>query len=266
MEIHKPKPIHNWREFLKEVGTIVLGVCIALAAEQGVEWQHWRSQVQGARQALAQELARNMRNSAARVVMTSCVEDRLDKLADVLDGASRSGTLPPLSEALMYTPQMDWPTSTWKGVTSSDVVSHFPRNELNGLGLAYGQIEMLSRLNEQEITVSADLSAMIGPGRRLDPAMDASLHLALSRARLLNRMVAINGGQLVQRAMGLGLPYDDEDRHRMASRLSVVRGRGCTRHGEIATTIPPRYGQAAASEVLKALRDMQKLPPYTDAK
>ena len=22
MEIHKPKPIHNWREFLKEVGTI----------------------------------------------------------------------------------------------------------------------------------------------------------------------------------------------------------------------------------------------------
>jgi len=36
MEIHKPKPIHNWREFLKEVGIIVLGVGIALAAEQAV--------------------------------------------------------------------------------------------------------------------------------------------------------------------------------------------------------------------------------------
>ena len=34
MEIHKPKPIHNWRDFLKEVGTIVLGVCVALGAEQ----------------------------------------------------------------------------------------------------------------------------------------------------------------------------------------------------------------------------------------
>src|SRR5205814_1085520 len=118
MEIHKPKPIRNWREFLKEVGTIVLGVCIALAAEQAVEWWHWRGQVQGARQALAQELARNMRNGAARVVMASCVEGRLDKLADVLDAASRGGTLPPLSEALIDTPQMDWPTSTWKGVTS----------------------------------------------------------------------------------------------------------------------------------------------------
>ena len=32
MEIHKPKPIHNWRDFIKEVGTIVLGVSIALGA------------------------------------------------------------------------------------------------------------------------------------------------------------------------------------------------------------------------------------------
>jgi hypothetical protein len=43
VEIHKPKPIHNWREFLKEVGTIVLGVCVALGAEQTVEWVHWRN-------------------------------------------------------------------------------------------------------------------------------------------------------------------------------------------------------------------------------
>ena len=36
MDIHKPKPIRNWREFLKEVGIIVLGVSIALAGEQAV--------------------------------------------------------------------------------------------------------------------------------------------------------------------------------------------------------------------------------------
>jgi hypothetical protein len=266
MEIHKPKPIHNWREFLKEVGIIVLGVSIALAAEQAVEYVHWRNQVQAARQALVQELARNMRNGASRVVMASCAEERLDKLADVLDAASRSGALPPVSEALMDTPQMDWPTSTWKSVTSSDVASHFPRNEINGLGLVYGQIELLSRLNEQEIAVSADLGAMIGPGRRLDSALDASLHLALSRFRLLDRLVAINGGQLVQRALALGLPYGDEERRRMAARLSVVRGRGCTRQGGITTTIPPRYGQAPASAILSDLRAMQKLPPYIDAK
>jgi 7,8-dihydropterin-6-yl-methyl-4-(beta-D-ribofuranosyl)aminobenzene 5'-phosphate synthase len=35
MEIHKPKPIHNWREFIKEVGIIVLGACIVLSAASG---------------------------------------------------------------------------------------------------------------------------------------------------------------------------------------------------------------------------------------
>jgi len=33
---HKPKTWHGWHEFLKEFGTIVLGVSVALAAEQGV--------------------------------------------------------------------------------------------------------------------------------------------------------------------------------------------------------------------------------------
>ena len=42
MDIHKPKPWHGWREFLKEYVIIVVGVLTALAAEQAVEWLHWR--------------------------------------------------------------------------------------------------------------------------------------------------------------------------------------------------------------------------------
>ena len=49
MDIHKPKPVRHWRELLTEVGVIVLSVCIALAAEQAVEWAHWRCEVSIAR-------------------------------------------------------------------------------------------------------------------------------------------------------------------------------------------------------------------------
>jgi len=39
MEVHTPKqPPRSWREFLKDVGIIVLGVLIALTAEQSVQW------------------------------------------------------------------------------------------------------------------------------------------------------------------------------------------------------------------------------------
>jgi hypothetical protein len=40
MDIHKPKPWHGVREVLKEVGTIVVSVLIALGAEQAVEAIH----------------------------------------------------------------------------------------------------------------------------------------------------------------------------------------------------------------------------------
>jgi hypothetical protein len=265
MDIHKPKPIHNWREFLKEVGIIVLGVCIALAAEQGVEWWHWRSQVQTARQALARELVLNIGNGATRVMGERCAEERFDRAADALDAASRSGMLPPLTEALIATPQYDWPSSTWTSITSSDVASHFSRDEMNALGLVYAQVQFMSRLNEQEVSVWADLSAMVGPGRRLDPSMDTVLHLAVSHGRLLGRLMAINGGQLVQRALALNLPYTEDDRREIAKRIADRRARGC-KPRNASTAIPPRYGQAAASDILNALREMQKHPPYTNAK
>jgi len=56
MEIHKPKPIHNWREFLAELGTIVLGICIAISLEQFVEYLHWHHEVQIGRGALTEEI------------------------------------------------------------------------------------------------------------------------------------------------------------------------------------------------------------------
>ncbi len=53
MDIHKPKPWHGFREFLKEYVIIVVGVLTALGAEQGVEWLHWRHEVEAERRSYA---------------------------------------------------------------------------------------------------------------------------------------------------------------------------------------------------------------------
>ena len=45
MDIHKPKRWHGWPEFVKEIGTIVIGVLIAIGAEQAVEAGRHRAQV-----------------------------------------------------------------------------------------------------------------------------------------------------------------------------------------------------------------------------
>jgi len=49
MHFHVPKPLHGWREFAGEVRIIVLGVLIALGAEQRVESLHWRAEVRDAK-------------------------------------------------------------------------------------------------------------------------------------------------------------------------------------------------------------------------
>ena len=52
MEIHTPKAFRGWRGFLKEYGTIVIGVLTALVAEQAVEAYHHREQVRHGDEAL----------------------------------------------------------------------------------------------------------------------------------------------------------------------------------------------------------------------
>src|ERR1700760_641614 len=98
MDIHKPKPIRNWREFLKEYAIIVIGVLTALAAEQAVEWVHWRAQVTEAREVVATELASNLVVAVTRLRSGSCTERRLDELALILDAGAKNGSLPPVGD------------------------------------------------------------------------------------------------------------------------------------------------------------------------
>ncbi len=62
MDIHKPKPFHGLREFLKEYGIIVLGVLTALFLEQAVEWLHWRHEVETGAGGAAEGSARQRRH------------------------------------------------------------------------------------------------------------------------------------------------------------------------------------------------------------
>jgi len=60
MDIHKPKPWHGVREFLKEYVIIVVGVLTALGAEQGAEWLHWRHVTEIAERSLRADVSENL--------------------------------------------------------------------------------------------------------------------------------------------------------------------------------------------------------------
>src|SRR5579862_9716073 len=96
MDIHKPKAVHGWRELLREVGIIVLGVLIALGGEQAVETLHWTYEADAGEAALKIAFAREVNNAALREAQDACIAQRLAALSSVVQAASESGRLPPV--------------------------------------------------------------------------------------------------------------------------------------------------------------------------
>jgi len=92
MHFHLPKPLHGWRAFAGEVGIIVVGVLIALAAEQVVETLHWRSEIADAEQALNREAAFNLGAILKRQEEGPCIDRRLQEIRERLS-AGNYGTI-----------------------------------------------------------------------------------------------------------------------------------------------------------------------------
>lgn len=81
VDLHKPKPVHGWRDFLNEIGTIVIGVLIALAGEQAVASLHHRSQAAELGEALDQELSYDLGVLKDTVDLAPCLDRRLAEIA-----------------------------------------------------------------------------------------------------------------------------------------------------------------------------------------
>ncbi|HEV8406648.1 MAG TPA: hypothetical protein VGQ34_01840, partial [Sphingomicrobium sp.] len=88
MHFHIPKPLHGWRQFVGEVGIIVLGVLIALGFGQIVEQWQWHQNVDTARQAIANELASAAEQGAERLAIENCLRDRIGVLVAKLNAST----------------------------------------------------------------------------------------------------------------------------------------------------------------------------------
>src|SRR3982751_6817081 len=90
MHFHLPKPLHGWREFVGEVGIIVIGVLIALGAESVVEDLHSRADARAFRETIDHEIGMNLFAYDVRSRQFSCDDKHAAALKSWLDRA-RSG-------------------------------------------------------------------------------------------------------------------------------------------------------------------------------
>jgi hypothetical protein len=100
MAIHKPKPVHNWRELATEVGVIVVGIVIALTAEQFLQGLEWRHKISRAEEQMRFEMSADDGPEVfQRLALADCIDnglagirasiERADNRAAVIEAINR---------------------------------------------------------------------------------------------------------------------------------------------------------------------------------
>ena len=94
MQVHLPKPLHGWRAFFGEVGVVVLGVLLALGAQQLVQDFQIRSDVREFRTTIDREIGMNVYALDLRASQFGCDRQRLAELTKWLDQSRTAPTAP----------------------------------------------------------------------------------------------------------------------------------------------------------------------------
>jgi hypothetical protein len=216
VHFHLPKPLHGWRAFVGEVGIIVVGVLIALAAEQVVESWRWKADVAQARESLGQQLAYSKFDSLERLKNSRCIERKLDRLDDLITASAR-----PKVVKVDLAPLRLWGTSSWDSATASGAVAHMRSDERGLYADLFTFTAVLGELNRKEDDLIGEVHLLDRPRALRDGVRDRLVE-DIARLRNYNRLLALGGKQWLQRAEPLHLAVPDDLRVQLDERSTCT--------------------------------------------
>jgi hypothetical protein len=206
MHFHLPKPLHGWREFVGEVGIIVVGVLIALSAEQIIELRHWHTAAKQASAAIEAELAEQEGHAIERLAVQRCLTGQLNALYTRL-AAYRGGEWKGMPMAVSpgakdasvrmiaaayRAPERLWLSDAWETARSNGVLNHLPASTVSEFAEAYSSGNSMRLFQTEENEAAAKLVPLA-----LDGPIDAQ-----DRAAFLQALATVDhaNGEMVYNA------------------------------------------------------------------
>jgi hypothetical protein len=199
------KASSKWRTFLKEYGTIVLGVLTALAAEQTVVWLHDREAAAEARAAVRAEVANNLAEMQGRLATQHCVEQRLDQIGDLLS-RTQDGVLNPQPKWVGQPAIWFMASQRWQAATGSGRVSLFGADEQGRYATIYGRTAEFAAQEEVEQAAWAQLRGLETWRGPLGAAGKVSFLQALQQARYSLWSTRVTLTLAIEAGRAVGIP------------------------------------------------------------
>ncbi len=189
MEIHKPHPIHGWRGFLKELGTIVLGILIALSLEQMVEAGREARESREAREDVRSEIGVDLAVLDWRRAEQGCIDRRLQEIETLLEAAAAGKPTPPVRWIGRPTSGPMF-TFRFEAAMQAGRTSLFSSDEQAGYAAVYFPLSRTDQTSQSEQVSWAHLQGLVGAGR-LTPEMILNLRQALAEAKFENYQIKL---------------------------------------------------------------------------
>ena len=205
MEIHKPHAAKTWKEFFIELGTIVLGILIALGLEQSAEAIHERQLAREAEAAIREEMAENASRLQYRLGNQACIGRRLDEISELLAGWANGKDFPAGLQIgqpgdIVLNDQR-WQANLNSGRFSRE--SQASQAEQTGF---YTLLHVIDALVHDEMVTWDQLRALAQGSQFLTPAYRPRLVEALMTARARADTIGLLGGDILRRAKAQNLP------------------------------------------------------------
>jgi hypothetical protein len=230
MHIHLPKPTHSWREFVGEVGIIVVGVLIAIGAEQVVEAMHVRHETNEAFHAVRSELALAAGVFEERVAVQPCLDRRLAQVGVIVSTARQSHRLPDVGE-IGRPPVRPVQSNAFASASSRGLAGKFAEADREKVQLHHSQSASYVQDVQNEQEMWATLRLLEHQPGTIDGALLADAVSTLERLKFRSYLNGLDADQLLTsiRSMGIRAKYsilaDEGENYDRVVLLRRVRAR-----------------------------------------
>ena len=204
------KPQGGWRAFAGEVGIIVLGVLIALAAQELAEDYNDRERIAQLRGAIRLELANDRARWEDMRAADRCTLQRLDAIDRWLVTAPSGARVDRGFRLMLW----NMHSSAWDTAKTNAAASKIPLDERLAVADLYSAIDNWREMLAEERVNAVDLSALLASAHQPENRAQIALHVA--RARVLVSRRANNYPYLFTRFDALKIGPDP-------SRLTIAR-------------------------------------------